>query len=225
MGSSSSIKEKSVKDTHSSKKSKSLKKEKEKKKDKSKEKKRDKKSSKKDKGEKREKSKDAKKKLRESTDISDSDSDQSSESGPDIELEKLSLHNRTDTGSNTDSDSDDDDDMGIEKETMQLDKKHEQATLKVRDLETGLQEYVATNLDLVRYKQISDQTSTDQQLQEKFKKIYMDYVTNGFGADLDTLRKEHEIDDEGLEMLIDVLETGMLAFTPADQKMIIEESS
>ncbi|KAJ1868677.1 hypothetical protein H4R99_004267 [Coemansia sp. RSA 1722] len=223
MGSSSSIKEKSVKDTHSSKKSKSLKKEKEKKKDKSKEKKRDKKSLKKDKSEKRGKSKDAKKKLRESTDISDSDSDQSSESGPDIELEKLSLHNRSDTGSNTDSDSDDD--MGIEKETMQLDKKHEQATLKVRDLETGLQEYVATNLDLVRYKQISDQTSTDQQAQEKFKKIYMDYVTNGFGADLDTLRKEHEIDDEGLEMLIDVLETGVLAFTPADQKMIIEESA
>ncbi|KAJ2778019.1 hypothetical protein GGI15_004314 [Coemansia interrupta] len=110
-----------------------------------------------------------------------------------------------------------------ESEIDHLKRQQKEAELLVRDIETGLENYVATNLDMVRYKQLNTEETEDQRVQKRFKEIYMDYVATGFSADLDLLRKESEIDDDGLEMLIDVLETGMLSFKPADQKMIVDE--
>ncbi|KAJ2308476.1 hypothetical protein IWW55_000413 [Coemansia sp. RSA 2706] len=63
--------------------------------------------------------------------------------------------------------------------------------------------------------------SADQNVKARFKELYMDYVTSAFGGDLDALRKEETIDDEGLDMLVYALETGTQSFTEADQKMIV----
>ncbi|KAJ2720644.1 hypothetical protein GGI07_004489 [Coemansia sp. Benny D115] len=119
-----------------------------------------------------------------------------------------------DSSSEPDISSDDEEKPGV-METAQ-----NEATRRVRDLETGLERFVATNLDLV---QAGQSESVDPQIQARFKEVYMEYVTMGFGSDLDALRKEEEIGDEGLEILIDALETGTRSFTAADQKMIVDE--
>ncbi|KAI9504432.1 hypothetical protein BX070DRAFT_222174 [Coemansia spiralis] len=64
----------------------------------------------------------------------------------------------------------------------------------------------------------------DRITQTKFKELYMEYVTTGFGTDLDILRKEENIDDSGLEMLVDSLEVGMQSFASEVQKIIADEN-
>ncbi|KAJ1723471.1 hypothetical protein LPJ53_002179 [Coemansia erecta] len=134
-------------------------------------------------------------------------------------ISSISADDTASEAESTDSSSD------SESEIDRLEGQQKEAELLVRDIETGLENYVATNLDMVRHMQLNTEETVDQRIQKKFKEIYMDYVATGFGADLDLLRKESEIDDDGLEMLIDVLETGTLSFKPADQKMIVDELS
>ncbi|KAI7822291.1 hypothetical protein BX661DRAFT_187637 [Kickxella alabastrina] len=230
-------KEKSVKD----KKEKSDKKEK---KDKSDKKEKKDKADKKEKSSKREKSskttsssdksttlskskKDGKRKSRESISSSDSSS---SESEAEAEQRASSSSSSEDSDSDSDSDSESKANSGsdsdLPKETKQFEKLQREAARTLQNLESGLENYVATNLDLVQHMhKVADSSAADLLIQAKFKEVYMDYVTTGFGADLDALRKEEEIDDEGLEMLVDALETGTRSFAFADQKMIVEEMS
>ncbi|KAJ1863990.1 hypothetical protein LPJ78_003666 [Coemansia sp. RSA 989] len=65
------------------------------------------------------------------------------------------------------------------------------------------------------------QAEADSHIKSRFKELYMSYLTEGFGSDLDMLRKKEDIDEEGLEMLVYSLESGVGSFTDADQKMII----
>ncbi|KAJ2439910.1 hypothetical protein IWW46_004226 [Coemansia sp. RSA 2440] len=69
--------------------------------------------------------------------------------------------------------------------------------------------------------QKQSESAADPKVKARFKELYMEYMTEGFGSDLDALRKEEKIDDEGLEMLVYALETGVQSFTDADQKMIV----
>ncbi|KAJ1840600.1 hypothetical protein LPJ73_006373 [Coemansia sp. RSA 2703] len=213
MGSSS--KESGSKSKRSSKSEKSTKKEKSVKDKAEKVDKKDKKdrSDKKDKSKKKEKEKKRK----------DEDKKNSKESKRRSSISSISADDTASEAELTDSASDSESESGSESEIDRLEGQRKAAELLVRNIETGLEDYVATNLDMVQYRELNTEETADQRVQKKFKEIYMDYVATGFGADLDLLRKESEIDDDGLEMLIDVLETGTLSFMPADQKMIVDE--
>ncbi|KAJ2886787.1 hypothetical protein H4R27_000404 [Coemansia aciculifera] len=150
------------------------------------------------------------KKMESSSSESDSDSDSSSSSSSE---------------SDSDSDSDSDADSDTPKEIKHLAKHQSDATRNLKKIEGELSGYVATNLDLVQQRKDTNQLEADLRVAAKFKEIYMDYITTGFGADLDTLRKEGDINDETLELLVDALETGIQSFAASDQKMIVDEAS
>ncbi|KAJ2867444.1 hypothetical protein GGH94_000833 [Coemansia aciculifera] len=141
---------------------------------------------------------------------SDSDSDSSSSSSSESDF---------------DSDSDSDADSDTPKEIKHLAKHQSDAARNLKKIEGELSGYVATNLDLVQQRKDTNQLEADLRVAAKFKEIYMDYITTGFGADLDTLRKEGDINDETLELLVDALETGIQSFAASDQKMIVDEAS
>ncbi|KAJ2385226.1 hypothetical protein H4S02_004439 [Coemansia sp. RSA 2611] len=153
-----------------------------------------------------------------SSSSSDSDSSSSSENDSDGSSD-------SDSDSSSDSDSDSDSDNDTPKEIKHLAKHQANATRSLKKIEGELSGYVATNLDLVQQRKESNQQETDLRVAAKFKEIYMDYITTGFGADLDTLRKEGDINDETLELLVDALETGIQSFAASDQKMIVDEAS
>ncbi|KAJ2818392.1 hypothetical protein IWW50_005835, partial [Coemansia erecta] len=112
-------------------------------------------------------------------------------------------------------------DSDLPKETKHLEQRHRAATHELDSLTKGLSGYVATNLSMVELQTQASDPSADSKVKTRFKELYMEYVTEGFGADLDVLRKGETIDDEGLEMLVYALETGVQSFTDADQKMIV----
>ncbi|KAJ2743776.1 hypothetical protein GGI20_003499 [Coemansia sp. BCRC 34301] len=131
----------------------------------------------------------------------------------------------SDSDSSSDSESCSDSDPGsddVPNEIKHLAKHQADATRSVKTIEGMLKGYVATNLDLVQQRKDSSQLEADPRVEAKFKEIYMDYITTGFGADLDTLRKEGDINDDTLELLVDALETGIQSFTASDQKTIVD---
>ncbi|KAJ2058106.1 hypothetical protein GGI17_005231 [Coemansia sp. S146] len=171
-----------------------------------------------------------------SSSSSDSDSDSSSSSSSsstksDKKMESSSSESDSNSDSSSssesdsDSDSDSDADSDTPKEIKHLAKHQSDATRNLKKIEGELSGYVATNLDLVQQRKDNNQLETDLRVAAKFKEIYMDYITTGFGADLDTLRKEGDINDETLELLVDALETGIQSFAASDQKMIVDEAS
>lgn len=150
-----------------------------------------------------------------STDDSIDDSTNSSSSISEEEDEEES-------SSSSSSDEEDDD---LPPQTKQFQTGHKNASDSLKSLQSQLTGYVSTNLDLV-LSQTTDTQQMDSEIKTKFKQIYMDYVTSGFGTDLDELRKQGDIDgSENFSMLVDALETGIQSFTAADQKMIVDESS
>ncbi|KAJ2800378.1 hypothetical protein H4R21_003197, partial [Coemansia helicoidea] len=153
-----------------------------------------------------------------------SDSSSESESEPESSTSG-SDSDSSDSSSSSESDSDSESSSDeLPKETQQLAKRQKEALAKLQQLEIGLEPHVATNLDLLQVQRQKQQASLDQQAQSRFREIYMDYVTTGFGADLDALRKDGAMDDEGLDVLVDALETGVLSFTASEQQMIIDEA-
>ncbi|KAJ2083366.1 hypothetical protein H4R24_000843 [Coemansia sp. RSA 988] len=153
-----------------------------------------------------------------------SSSDSSSSSGSSSDS---SSNSSSDTSSSEDSDSDSDngESSGLPKDLQYLEKNQKQSLDNVQRLKGGLEGYVARNIDMVQAHQQKTHSETDERIKSRFKEIYMEYVTTAFGSDLDTIRKEEDIDDEGLEMLVDALESGMRSFTNSEQKMIVDGST
>ncbi|KAJ2552598.1 hypothetical protein EV175_003255 [Coemansia sp. RSA 1933] len=152
------------------------------------------------------------------TPSSSSDSDSSSESGS-------SSSSNSDSGSESDSSSESSlsDDDELPQNAQRLANKQKQTLSQIQAIKTGLLPYVATNLDLMQQQKAS-RTDVDRTTRDKFKELYMEHVTTGFGTDLDRLRKEDDIDEDGLEMLVDVLEAAVdsFAITAADETAILE---
>ncbi|KAJ1730253.1 hypothetical protein LPJ61_003115, partial [Coemansia biformis] len=106
-----------------------------------------------------------------------------------------------------------------------LEKRQKEALAKLQQLEIGLEPYVATNIGMLQAQRQQQQAALDQKVVARFKEIYMEYVTMGFGSDLDALRKEGAMDDEGLDVLVDALETGVQSFAGSEQRMIVDEAA
>ncbi|KAJ2688131.1 hypothetical protein GGH99_003100 [Coemansia sp. RSA 1285] len=162
---------------------------------------------------------------------SDSDSDTSSKSDSSSSSSSKSSDSETDSTSESDSDSDSSDsssdlssgsssdsasgsqsDDDLPPNAKKHIKEQKAALSQVQTIKQGLAPYVATNLDLMNQQKTSSLVDADRTTKEKFKALYMDHVTTGFGTDLDRLRKEEDIDEEGLEMLVDVLEAAVDSF-------------
>ncbi|KAJ1979591.1 hypothetical protein H4R34_002767 [Dimargaris verticillata] len=70
----------------------------------------------------------------------------------------------------------------------------------------------------------SDTTNTASidQIRKQFKTFYLAQMTSVFGDDLDILRESNHITEDRLEVLIDTLESGVLAFDEDEQRMTVE---
>ncbi|KAJ1978980.1 hypothetical protein H4R35_001694 [Dimargaris xerosporica] len=64
-------------------------------------------------------------------------------------------------------------------------------------------------------------TKVDQ-IRKQFKTFYLAQMTSVFGDDLDVLRESNHITEDRLEVLIDTLESGILAFDEDEQRMTVE---
>ncbi|CAH1758764.1 11229_t:CDS:2 [Entrophospora sp. SA101] len=60
---------------------------------------------------------------------------------------------------------------------------------------------------------------------ENLRDYYMSQLTNGFGEDLDKIRKEQNLDSNRLEVLIDSLESGIKIFSDIERELILLSSS
>ncbi|KAJ1717989.1 hypothetical protein LPJ61_006974, partial [Coemansia biformis] len=135
-----------------------------------------------------------------SSDSSSSSSSSSSESDSSSTSDSSSESSSDDSESASSTDSDGDSgDGGLLAEKCQLEKHQKEALAKLQQLEIGLEPYVATNIGMLQAQRQQQQAALDQKVVARFKEIYMEYVTTGFGSDLDALRKEGAMDDEGLD--------------------------
>ncbi|KAJ2399011.1 hypothetical protein GGI23_002904 [Coemansia sp. RSA 2559] len=140
---------------------------------------------------------------------SGSDSDDSSSDSSDSSIDSDSDDSDSSSES-SDSPSEDSEDE-LPQSAKQLASQQKRTLAQVQTIKRGLLPYVATNIDLMQ-QQKAARTDVDRTTKEKFKQLYMEHVTTGFGTDLDRLRKEDDIDEDGLEMLVDVLEAAVESF-------------
>ncbi|PIA18560.1 hypothetical protein COEREDRAFT_79607 [Coemansia reversa NRRL 1564] len=157
-----------------------------------------------------------------SSDSDSSSSEDSSSSSSEDSGSSSSEDSSSSSSEDSDSDSDIGENSGLPKGLQYLEENQKQAQDNIQRLKSGLEGYVATNIDMVQAQHHQEQSEIDERIKSRFKEIYMEYATTAFGSDLDTIRKEEDIDDEGLEMLVDALESGVQSFTNSEQKMIVD---